>query len=89
MLLIFPEFHFSLFDFYQMMLTAIFGNIFEPLMPRRTQVSVSLKFQFFYKQGSSNKFPYERRAYESVDEKSLSKVMSRKMTIKRTWSIKG
>ena len=31
---------------------------------------------------------YELRAYESVDEKSLSLVMSRKTT-KKIWSLKG
>ena len=33
---------------------------------------LSPKFQFFFKKGSSKKKSYERRAYESVDEKSLS-----------------
>ena len=32
---------------------------------------------------------YERRDYETVDEKSLSYAMSLKMTKKRIWSIKG
>ena len=30
------------------------------------------KFQFHFKKGSSKKNSYERRAYESVDDKSLS-----------------
>ena len=34
-------------------------------------------------------FSYKRRAYESVDEKSLSLVMARKTTKKRIWSLKG
>ena len=33
---------------------------------------LSPKFQFYFKKGSSKKFPNERRAYESVDEKGLS-----------------
>ena len=34
---------------------------------------LSAKFQFYFKKGSSKKKKsYERRAYESVDEKSLS-----------------
>ena len=32
---------------------------------------------------------YERGAYESVDENTLSYVMSRKKTKNRTWSLKG
>ena len=35
------------------------------------------------------KISYERRAYESVDEKSLSYAMSWKKTNKRICSIKG
>ena len=44
-----------------------------PLTPRRTLVSPFTEIsQFYFKKGSSKKFPNERRAYESVDEKSLS-----------------
>ena len=32
---------------------------------------------------------YKHRDYESVDEKSLSQVMSRKMTIKTIQAVKG
>ena len=43
---------------------------------------LSLKFQFYFKKGSSKKISYERRSYESVVEKSLSWLMSRKTTKK-------
>ena len=38
----------------------------------RHRCPLSPKFQFYFKKGSSKKISYERRAYESVDEKSLS-----------------
>ena len=41
------------------------------------------------KEGIVKKRFYERRAYESVDEKSLRLYMSRKMMKKIIWSIKG
>ena len=44
---------------------------FNPLTLRRTQVSLIPKFQFYFKKGSSKKNSYERRAYESLDEKSI------------------
>ena len=40
------------------------------------------------KKGIIEKISYERRAYESVDEKNLSWVMSRKMTKKRIHAFK-
>ena len=40
--------------------------------PRGHRCSLSPKFQFYFKKGSSKKFSYDRRAYESVDEKSQS-----------------
>ena len=46
------------------------------------------KFWFYIKKGSSKKF-YERRAYESVDDGSLSLVMSRKAMEKIIHSFKG
>ena len=55
--------------------------VLNPIKPRRTQVSPLTEFQFYFKKKSSKKI-YKRRAYESVDEKSLSKVMSRKTTKK-------
>ena len=36
---------------------------------------LSPKFQFYFKKGSSKKFPYERRSNESVNEKSLSNLV--------------
>ena len=41
------------------------------------------------KEGIIEKNSYERRAYESVDGKSLSWVMSRKTTKKRIHAFKG
>ena len=32
---------------------------------------------------------YERRAYESVDDRSLSKAISQKLTGKRSWAVMG
>ena len=43
-----------------------------PLTHRRTQVSPLTEVQFCFKMGSSKKFSYDRRAYESVDKKNLS-----------------
>ena len=34
------------------------------------------------------KISYERRAYKSVDDKSISKAL-RKLTGKRSWAVKG
>ena len=41
-----------------------------PLTPRRTQVSPFTEISILFKGHKKNS--YERRAYESVDEKSLS-----------------
>ena len=43
------------------------------------------KFRFLFKKGLSKKNSYERRAYESVDEKSLSLAFFRKAMKKRIW----
>ena len=45
---------------------------FNPLTPRRTQVSPFTEISILFKEGIIKKISYERRAYESVDEKSLS-----------------
>ena len=70
-----------------------YENTFEislnPITPRRTMVANFTEISIPFKEGIIKKNSYERRAYESVDEKSLSKVMSRKTTKKRIWSIKG
>ena len=47
------------------------------------------KILILNKEGIIEKISYERRAYESVDEKSLSYVMSRKTTKKRIHAFKG
>ena len=44
--------------------------------------SHSVKILILNKEGIIEKISYERRAYESVDEKRLSKVLSRKTTKK-------
>ena len=59
-----------------------------PLTPRRTQISPLTEISILFKEGIIKKISYERRAYESVAEKSLSKAMSRK-TKKKNWSIKA
>ena len=43
-----------------------------PLTPRRTQVSPFTEISILFEEGIIKKISYERRAYESVDEKSLS-----------------
>ena len=43
-----------------------------PLTPRRTQVSHFTEIWILFIEGIIKKISYERRAYESVDEKSLS-----------------
>ena len=49
----------------------------------------SAKILILNKEGTIEKISYERRAYESVDEKSLSWVMCRKTTKKRIHAFKG
>ena len=50
---------------------------------------LSLNFNSILRRDLQKKNSYERRAYESVDEKSLSMALSRKNDEKRIWSIKG
>ena len=45
---------------------------FNPLPPRRTLVAPFTEISIPFKEGIIKKISYERRAYESVDEKSLS-----------------
>ena len=59
------------------------------LTPRRTQVSPFTEISILFEEGITKKIPYERRTYESVDEKSLHKVMSQKTTILSIWSLKS
>ena len=47
------------------------------------------KILILNKEGIIEKISYERRAYESVDEKRLSQVISRKTTKKRIHAFKG
>ena len=56
-------------------------------MPRRTQVPFFTEISILFYEGIIKK--NDRRAYESVDEKSLSQVMSRKTTKKIGPYIKG
>ena len=52
-------------------------------MPRKTQVSPFIEISILFQEGIIKEISYERRAYESVDEKSLSQVMSKKKKKKR------
>ena len=47
-------------------------SLINPLTPRRTQVSPFTEISILFKEGIIKIISYERRAYESVDEKSLS-----------------
>ena len=58
-------------------------------MSRKTLEKKNLVHKGLKKEGIVEKRFYERLAYEFVDEKSLSYVMSRETTKKRKWSIKG
>ena len=49
----------------------------------------SAKILILIKEVIIKKISYERRDYESVDEKSLSWAMSRKTTKKRIQAVKG
>ena len=62
---------------------------FNPLRPDRTNSSCIAKISFLKYEGIIKKISYERRAYESVDEKRLYYVMSRKTTKKNNFVHKG
>ena len=49
----------------------------------------SIQFFILFKEGIIIKIFYERRDYESVDEKSLSLSLSRKTTKKEIQAVKG
>ena len=51
-------------------------SVFNPLTTRRTQVILSLKFQFYFKKGSSKEFPMSGRAYESVMKRAYLRLCS-------------
>ena len=61
-------------------------NPFPPSVPIWQRLA---KLSILILEGTIKKIFYERRDYESVDEKSLSLVMSRKTTKKRIQEVKG
>ena len=64
-------------------------NTFNPLLPIAHKSAQIDKISILKLEGIIKKISYERRDYESVDEKSLSKAMSRKTTKKRIQALKG
>ena len=60
-----------------------------PLVPIAHKSARIGKISILKLEGIIKKISYERRDYESVDEKSLSKAMSRKTTKKRIQALKG
>ena len=67
----------------------IYMNVFNPLLPSAANMRRSAKILILILEGIIKKISHERRDYESVDENSLSKVMSRKTTKKRIQAVKG
>ena len=61
-------------------------NPFPPRVPIWQRLA---KLSILILEGTIKKISYERRDYESVDEKSLSQAMSRKTTKKRIQEVKG
>ena len=70
-----------------------FANYFykkvNPLLPIAHKSARIDKISILKLEGIIKKISYERRDYESVDEKCLSKAMSRKTTKKRIQALKG
>ena len=60
-----------------------------PLLPIAHKSARIDKILILILEGIIKKISYERRDYESVDEKSLTKAMSRKTTKKRIQALKG
>ena len=60
-----------------------------PLLPIAHKSARIDKISILKLEGIIKKISYERSDYESVDEKSLSKAMSRKTTKKRIQALKG
>ena len=60
-----------------------------PLLPIARKSARFDKISILKFEGIIKKISYERRDYESVDAKSLSKAMSRKTTKKRIQAING
>ena len=66
-----------------------FDVLINPLLPIAHKSAQIHKISILKLEGIIKKISYERRDYESVDEKSLSKAMSRKTTKKRIQALKG
>ena len=60
-----------------------------PLLPIAHKSARIDKILILILEGIIKKISYERRDYESVDEKSLSKAMSRKTTKKKIQALMG
>ena len=60
-----------------------------PLLPIMYKSARIDKISILKLEGIIKKISYERRDYESVEEKSLSQAMSRKTTNKRIQALKG
>ena len=63
--------------------------LFNPLLPIAHKSARIDKISILKLEGIIKKISYERRDYESVDEKSLPKAMSRKTTKKKIQALKG
>ena len=68
---------------------SFFSILFNPLLPIAHKSARIDKISILKLEGIIKKISYERRDYESVDEKSLSKAMSRKTTKKKNSGTKG
>ena len=55
-----------------------FTNLFNPVLPSAANMRRSAKILILISEEIIRKISYDRRDYESVDEKSLSQAMSRK-----------
>ena len=64
-------------------------SIINPLLPIAHKSARIDKISILKLEGIIKKISYERRDYESVDEKIRSKAMSRKTTKKRIQALKG
>ena len=64
-------------------------SLINPLLPIAHKSAQIDKISILKLEGIIKKISYERRDYELVDEKSLSKAMSRKTTKKRIQALKG
>ena len=66
-----------------------FTDFFNPLLPIAHKSAQIDKILILELEGIIKKISYERHEYESVDEKSLSKAMSRKNYEKKNSGTKG